>query len=161
MKLNKITVKNILAIQSAEIETDKPIIFVTGNNEAGKSSLRDAVSMALTGDLCRVSLKKEAPWLINHEDGGIAEVHSGDHYFFTKIEKSGITKGQGIDPTRALPYVLDPVLFASATPDERRQLLFDISNLKSDEEEIKKRLLERGCSKEKVDEIIPLLRARE
>lgn len=158
MKLNKISVKNILAIQSAEIETDKPIIFVSGNNEAGKSSLRDAVSMALTGDLCRVSLKKDAAWLVNGESG-MVEVHSGEHYFFSKIEKGGITKGVGIDPTPALHYVLDPVKFARVTPDERRQLLFEISGCKASAEEVMKRMVERGINEKTASNILPYLRS--
>lgn len=160
MKLNKISIENILAVKSAEIETDKPIIFVSGNNEAGKSSIRDCVAMALTGDLCRVSLKKEARWLINGADAGMAEVMVGDHLFYTGITKSGVTtKGQGIDGVYALPYVLDASKFAQATPDERRKILFEISGCKATSEEIKKRLLAREIDEKLIEQIIPFLRA--
>lgn len=157
MKINTITVKNILAIQSAEIETKKAIIFVSGNNESGKSSIRDAVSMALTGDLCRVSLKKEASWLINDEIG-MVEVRSGENSFFTQIDKSGITRGKIIDPVDTLTYVLDPSKFAAASTDQRRQLLFDISGCDASVEVVMKRLVELGCVEKMASQILPLLR---
>jgi hypothetical protein len=160
MKLNKISIKNILAVKSAEIETNKPIIFVSGNNEAGKSSIRDCVAMALTGDLCRVSLKKEASWLLNGDDAGMTEVMVGDQLFYAGITKSGVTtKGQGIDGMFALPYVLDASKFAQSTPDERRKILFEISGCKATSEEIKKRMIAREIEEKLIEQIIPFLRA--
>lgn len=160
MKLKNINIRNLLAIKQAEIETDKPIVFISGNNEAGKSSIADAVSMALSGELCRrVSLKKEAAWLINGDEEGMAEVNVGDHYFFYRITKKGTIKCQGIDPMPALPYVLDTAKFAEVTADERRKLLFDISKCKPTMEDIARRLVERGVDAQMFEAIKPMLRA--
>ncbi|SDY37576.1 AAA family ATPase [Nitrosomonas sp. Nm58] len=159
MKLNKISIKNILAVKSAEIETEKPIIFVAGNNASGKTCIADAVSMALTGGLCRVKLKQEAPWLINGNEDGMAEVTIGDSYFYHRILKNGTVKGQGIDPAPALPYVLTASRFAASKSDEIRKLVLNISGTKITSEKVKERMLAKGIDGQMADHVIPLLRA--
>lgn len=161
MKINKISIKNLIGIKLAEIESEKQIIFISGNNGSGKSSIADAVAMALTGDLCRVSMKKESAWLLNSADAGMVEVNADDNrQFYTSISKSGITaKGQGIDVSPALPYVLHPSKFADATADERRKLLFEISGCKTTKEDVARRLIDRGIDAKTFEAILPMLRA--
>ncbi|MCO6428907.1 AAA family ATPase, partial [Nitrosomonas communis] len=55
MKLTKLSINNLLGIKEADIENPKKIVFVSGANGAGKSSIRDAVALAMTGDLSRVT----------------------------------------------------------------------------------------------------------
>lgn len=159
MKLKKIKVENILAVRNAEIESDKPIIFVSGNNEAGKSSIIDAVSMAFTGELCkRVSLKKEAPWLINGDDSGSIEIDHDDGSCYVNISKRGITNKGQIELS-VLPYVLDSTRFSRSSADDRRKLLFEISGCKATTEEVMRRMVARGINDKLASAITPLLRA--
>lgn len=159
MKINKITVENILAVNQAEIETSKPIIFVSGNNEAGKSSMLDAVSMALTGQLRRVSLKKDMAQLVHTgKSSGSVNIVADDQQFVTSIKNGKLSTNAG-EISYALPYVLDTHLFASQSNDERRKLLFNISNCKAGSQDIKLRIINRGVPESIANEIIPFLRS--
>ena len=57
----------------------------------------------------------------------------------------------------ALPYVLNPALFSSATEDVRRGLIIEITGTKRDLPSIKKKMLERGCNEKKAESILPFL----
>lgn len=65
MKLDKIEISNFLGIARADLVIDSPIMIVTGPNEAGKSSVSDAVSCAFLGTPRRVKLKKELGQLLH------------------------------------------------------------------------------------------------
>ena len=57
----------------------------------------------------------------------------------------------------ALPYVLNPALFSSATEDLRRGLIIEITGTKRDLPSIKMKMLERGCNEKKTESILPFL----
>jgi DNA repair exonuclease SbcCD ATPase subunit len=98
MKITNLSVTNFLGAAAVDVRTDAPVQLLVGRNGAGKSSIRDAVALALTADLGRVSLKKEAPALIH--DGASAahcevDTADGDLYGVT------ITAGGKITDTRS------------------------------------------------------------
>lgn len=163
MRINEIKVKNFLGIREAEINTSAPVIFVSGNNGAGKSSFRDAISMALTGDLSRISLKKNADLLL-HDGAESSEIHikinEEDHKgFYARIKKGKTADcADGDDVSPVLRCMLNPGLFASLTADDKRNLLFEVTGCSSTGDEIKQRLLDRGLAQDLVDQITPLLR---
>lgn len=159
MKINKITIENILAIKKAQIDASRPIIFVSGNNEAGKSSVMDCVSMAITGDLRRVSLKKEAHWLLNGDSGSVEVIADGDTQFIATITKNGIKHSGSSKASPVMQYLLDMHKFANVSNDERRKLLFEISGLKATTEEIMRRMVELGINEKTASAITPFLRA--
>ena len=55
MKISHISINSFLGIPSLELDLVAPINIFVGLNEAGKSSLRDALQWALTG--CARGLK--------------------------------------------------------------------------------------------------------
>lgn len=161
MKINKISSHGNVAVRHAEINVQSPIALICGSNRAGKTSLRNGIIHALTGKTDAVSLKKDWPLLINKHDNNTIgytlvnfdddktaciNLHNGVHELKTPLHP-------------ALPYVLNPALFGSITPDERRSLLFDLGNLRSDGAEVKQKLLDRGCDPAKVDQVLPFLRS--
>ena len=162
MKLTKLSIQNLLGIKQAEINTPNKIVFVSGNNGAGKSSIRDAVALAMTGDLSRVTLKKNVTQLVNDgsKAGNVAVEINNDAQFFASIENGKLTGNvkEG-ECSPVLPYLLNAHLFASVSPDERRKLLFEITGCKITQEEVKKRLLARGINEESIDRILPYLRS--
>lgn len=170
MRINSITVENFLGVRNAAIACDRAVVLVAGPNAAGKSSIRDAVALALTSDLGRVSLKKEAGQLVHGDQAaaycGVVSA-DGDEFGVTITAAGKITdsaKGREADPI--FPFVLDAQRFARLGETERRKFLFDLMGVKLSPAEIKSRLLDRlypsGCSGAdmiRVDRVVPLLRA--
>ena len=75
MNITAIKTSNFLGARNVDIKIDRPITLVCGYNHSGKSSLAEAVRMALTGESVRVSLKKDYVRLITAgQSVGYAEV---------------------------------------------------------------------------------------
>lgn len=161
MKINRIASSGFLAVKSIGADVRSPIVLFCGKNEAGKSSLRDGIYQAFTGENPRVSLKKEYKFLVNDTADDVVGYTYVD---YDNGMKACITLPNGTHELSqqlhsALPYVLNPALFASIAPDERQRFLFDLGNLRSDGAEVKGKLLERGCDASKVEMILPFLRS--
>lgn len=162
MKIDSIHVSHFLGCAAVDVRTRQTVQLFAGKNGAGKSSLRDAIALALTGDLGRVSLKKEAPALIRDgADLAVCQVMDvdGDEYQVS-INRSGkINDSRGnrpADPT--LAYVLDAQRMARLDATERRAFLFGLMGVKMGQAEIAKRLQARGCEAAKIERVLPLLR---
>lgn len=169
MRITSITVENFLGARAAAIACDTAVTLVAGPNAAGKSSIRDAVALALTNDLGRVSLKKEAGQLVHADQAaGYAEVTNadGDLWGVTITAAGKITPTSKLEPDPIFPFVLDAQRFARLDDAERQKFLFELMGVKMTPAEIKDRLLKRlypsGCSEAelmRVERVVPLLRA--
>jgi energy-coupling factor transporter ATP-binding protein EcfA2 len=163
MKLTHIRVDNFLGARAVDVQLTKRVNLFAGANGAGKSSIRDAVALALTGDLGRVPLKKSAGQLVTEDSStAIIEVHHdamADTPAFVSISAAGkmVAKTPALSPL--LPYVLDAQRFARMTPDERRAFMFGLMNLGADGPAVCGRLAARGLDMVKAARIAPLLRA--
>lgn len=161
MKIQKISSHGTVAVKEVEIKVNTPITLICGSNRAGKTSLRDGIFQAFTGENPKVGLKKNYKHLVNDADGNSV----GYTYIeFDGGKKAAITLPNGTHELTAqlhsaLPYVLDPSLFATSKPDERRSFLFDLGNLRSDGAEVKGKLLERKCDPDKVEMVMPFLKS--
>lgn len=163
MRINSLFVQNFLGVNKAELALPQAVHLFAGQNGAGKSSLRDAIALALTADLGRVSQKKDAAQLIRAgADSACAEVIDADGEAFTvTLTAAGkITDSQkGKETDAALPFVLDAQRFAQLGDAERRAMLLALTGTKIDGASVKERLAKRGCDASKVERIAPLLRA--
>lgn len=164
MKIANLFVSNFLGMTAADVKTDAPVQLFAGRNFAGKSSLRDAIALALTADLGRVSLKKDAAQLVHDgADAAVCEVvdADGDAYHVTINANGKIAadsqKGRETDPV--LAYVLDGQRFARLELNDRRAFLFGLMGVKTDAAAVKARLLAKNCDKAKVERIAPMLRS--
>lgn len=163
MRLAKLYTSNFLGARAVDVTLRAPVALFCGPNAAGKSSVRDAVALALTADLGRVSLKKEAPALITEgADAAVVQVDDADGDSWTvSINRAGKMtdnhKGRQVDPV--LPYVLDAQRFARLGETERRAFLFGIVGTKVEQGDVARRLEARGCHIGKTHRILPLLRA--
>jgi tetratricopeptide (TPR) repeat protein len=170
MKITGIHTSNFLGARAVDVKLAKPIALFAGRNGAGKSSLQEAVRMALTGESVRVGLKKDYGALVTEGQGsGFAEVEVDG----MRLAEYGVIlpSGKGNhDESEALPYVLDGQRFARLDPNERRAFLFGLMGLKTDGKAVKERLTAtaapegakwtpRGCDPAKVEAIAPFLRA--
>jgi hypothetical protein len=163
VKLTHIHIENFLGAQLVDIELRQPVTLIAGLNGAGKSSVRDAVALALTGDLTRVALKKDAGQLVT--EGAKCAVIEVAHDAmantpaFVNISAAGKMTGKAPDLSPMLPFVLQAQRFARLTPTERRAFLFDLMGLKADGKSVAERLAARGCDMAKAERVAPLLRA--
>ena len=160
MKITAIKVQNFVGARDVDLKIAKPICLVAGKNASGKSSLQEAVRMALTGEPARVSLKKDYGRLITKgQTVGYAVVdHDGERSAITLPNGAHEHTGQSRPPA-ILPFVLDAQRFASLDTNDRRAFLFGLSGLRADGETVSARLLAKGCNAAKVEEISPHLRA--
>lgn len=158
MKITKIQVANFIGARSVDVSLDKPIQLFAGKNFAGKSSLSEAVRMALCGESVRVGLKKDYPSLVSEgQDAGFSSVEiSGD--LVSIVLPSGKQSSQAALPP-SLPYVLDAQRFSHLSADDRRSFLFGLTGIKIGGDEVKGRLLKRQCDPAKVEVVLPILRA--
>lgn len=162
MKLHHIAIQNFLGARQIDMAVEQPITLLAGMNGAGKSSLRDAISLALTADLCRVSKKGEAAALIS--EGAAAArvfVQTDERDFEVAISKAGkITdSAAGTEPPAALPYVLEPARFARLGDTERRTFLFGLLGIETSHKAIGERMARRGLDEQKIAAVLPVLRA--
>ncbi len=156
MKITAIQTSHFLGARAVDVRINTPVALFAGKNYAGKSSLQEAVRMALTGESVRVVLKKEYGELITDgQDSGFAEVVT-DAQSYSIVLPGG--KGLHCDNT-ALPYALDAQRFAQMTTEYRRAFLFGLMGLRTDGAAVKDRLTARGCDPAKIEHVATFLRA--
>ena len=159
MKITAIQAKNFIGAVDVDIRLTRPVTLICGRNHSGKSSIAEAVRMALTGDASRVSMKKDYPAIIT--EGQTVGYVVVDH----DRGRSAITVPNGAHehtderPPAILPYVLDAQRFSSLPANERRTFLFGLMGLRTDGDAVTQRLLDKGCDHEMVKMISPHLRA--
>ena len=160
MKITSIKTANFLGASNVDLKITKPICLVSGKNHSGKSSVQEAVRMALTGESVRVSLKKDYGRLITEgQTVGYAVVeHDGQQSAITLPAGAHEHTGNARLPA-ILPYVLDAQRFASLSANDRRTFLFGLMGLRTDGQEVIPRLMDKGCDAGKIDQIAPHLRA--
>lgn len=162
MKISGIQTSNFLGARAVDIALKKPVALIAGHNGAGKSSIRDAIALAFTADLGRISLKKDAANLIS--DGGdscFVEVATDAVNYGVAITAAGKISDTmaGKETPAALPYVLDAQRFARMDDNARRQFLFGLMGVKMEGPDIKKRLQAKGYDEKRIEQIMPILRA--
>lgn len=157
MKIESIQIQNVLGARNIDVATTKPINLFAGFNGAGKSSIQEAVRMALTGESVRVSLKKEYGQLVSEgEKSGEILIATEEHGSFSMCLPSG--KGVAPYDIPALPYILDAQRFASLTHNDRRTFLFGLLGLSADGQSVVDQLTSKGAQTDKIEAIRPLLR---
>ncbi|MCP3017497.1 AAA family ATPase [Cupriavidus basilensis] len=158
MKITAIHARNFLGIRAADIIPATPVTLICGPNGAGKSSIQEAVRMALTEETVRVGLKKEYGKLLRDgtESGSIV-VSVGAQANSVVLPSGKATKG--IPTDARTPFVLDAQRFARMDVKERRAFLFDLMGLKIGTDQVRERLVARGCVAKKIEAVLPLVRA--
>lgn len=160
MKVTRIQADNLIGIRSVDIKLNTAITLFAGMNGSGKSSIAEAVRMAITQDHVRdVKLKKEFGKLVNEggKAGGAQITIDND------MEKSfafNMPKGDFTGPeiSESMRVALHGQRFAKMTADERRTFLFELTKCKPNAAAVRERMLKRGCDEAKVDAVLPLLR---
>lgn len=158
MKITSLYLKDFLGVQQISIDTPQPVQLFAGGNAAGKSSIRDAVALAITGHLPRIALKKEVAELVRAgASGADCEVHAGDEVYSFGISAGGkLAQPKNLKPE--LSFVVEAQRFTQLSPDERRAFLFELMRVKLAPADIVAELTKAGHDKVHVEVIKPLLR---
>lgn len=159
MKITQITINDILGVRQFDAHLVRPVNYIIGKNGAGKSSVREAVKMAFLGSPDRVALKKEYGEILHgNAKTGFVSVETEEHGApgFT-VPKGNHTAAEGLDAD-ALPFCIEPALFAGLKADEKRSFLMKLTNTRPDREKIAARMLELGVSQDVIDFVVPMLR---
>jgi DNA repair exonuclease SbcCD ATPase subunit len=156
MELQSIQVKNFQGVSNISVAVNAPVLLVTGHNGAGKSSLRDAIRLALTGAASRVSLKKDYGNMI--KDGTKkADVIIGTEegaYNYALPAAKGVHSDNPY-----LPLCIDATAFASMKADDRRKALFELSGCTINANKVREMLLAEKCDPKLTEQILPMLRS--
>lgn len=162
MKISKIEVSNILGLHRADLEINTPILMVLGNNEAGKSSLRDAIHMAILGDISRLKIKNKGELVQLMHDGAkkgrVSLLQGGDLLAEYKLP-GGEHTCEPVAGSEFLQYVISPQLTASLPDKDLRTMLFQLTKCKASPDVTAKLLIARGADEKLVEEVKPMLRA--
>ena len=156
MKITHIQASNVMGARAVDVRLAKPVALFAGKNGAGKSSLQEAIRMALTGETVRVDLKKDYGALVTDgQETGFVEVATADAEYSVVLPS-----GKGIHSDNAtLSFVLDAQRFARMDDKERRSFLYGLMGVKMDIGSITSRMLDGECDAKKVEQIAPFLRA--
>lgn len=164
MKLERLTCKNWMKVRDLDLDlSDSVVHLFAGYNEAAKSSIAEAVRFALVGDSPRVRLKKDYDQLVTH----------GAKKGFVEIVVNGIPikrdVGTGRSETklddmtehrlRCASIALGAQGFVDLTPDDRRRMLFELTQVNLEAGIIMERLKARGIAEDVLRRLSPLLRA--
>lgn len=160
MRLTSITITNALGCRRFAADIAKPVVLIAGSNGAGKTSIIEAVRYALTGEMPRVSLKKDAHALVS--DGaktGQISVAWGDDAAVVSLPDCKLLTGKAGEIHPAMRFVCDMHRFATLPDNERRSFLFQLTGSSASAEEVRKLLAERKADPEKIEAIVPMLRS--
>lgn len=155
MRLNQFEINHFQGLHHAALVVSAPLLLVSGGNGAGKSSFLDAISMALTGQPRRVSLKKDIAQLITegHKKGDVTL--GTENGVFSVTLPNG--KGVHLVDEPFLPFVLDASRFAAIDGKERRKLLFELTGASANPKEVAKLLAKRGAPQAMIERVKPML----
>lgn len=162
MKISRIEIMNFIGVQEVDISLSTPVALFAGSNGAGKSSISEAVNMAITQANVRDVTKKKDFSVLVHEGvkaGGATITIDNDpeQTFAFNMPKGEFT---GPEITDSMRVALDGQRFAQMTTDEKRTFLFGLTKLKPSAANVKMRMLSKKwmCEESKVDAVLPLLR---
>lgn len=138
MKIIKLIAEDVKGLKAVEITPDGNLVEIAGENEAGKSSVLDAIWLVLAGR--QASSEVEAP-VRKGQDKGHATIDLGDMIATRTWTKAGsslkVTSGDGkqvfsspqsvLDALRA--KFLDPGEFIAKDSKEQRQAILDLVDI--------------------------------
>lgn len=163
MKLNRITMTNFLRVPDVDIDlSGAQVHLFCGANEAGKSSIAEAVLFALTGETERVELKKNYPQLIHQGAKKGAVTIQFDDQQITRDVGSGKTEDEtGFSEVQATcaRIALGAQGFTDLDLKQRRAVLFELMQVTMDAATLVPRLEEKGVPAAIIERLKPLLLA--
>lgn len=157
MKIERLAVDSFLGIKRAQLDFTS-INIVAGDNWSGKSSLQQALRVAMAGEVARVKLKGQYSLLVREgaKKSAITAYLEGGIVQDASIPLSGKAQIPNCD-SDIMKIALDQQRFVSMSDAEKRKVIFDLYGNLFSKEKIVTRMLELGADAELVEQIKPLL----
>ncbi|WP_341959252.1 AAA family ATPase [Pseudomonas sp. RC10] len=156
MHIESIYVENFQGLRSANLTLSTPITMVCGLNGAGKSSLKEAIGLAL-GESARVAKKGDYKMLVTEGEKKAQIIIGHDGAASSITLPSGKAERTDIAGQDYLPFVLNPDAFAKLDDKAKRSLLFALTKSSAKPQVVAEKLVARGADAKKVEAIKPLL----
>lgn len=160
MRLTNLLIHGYQGVIHLDLDIEKPVVLIAGENATGKTTLRDAIQFAITGESSRVRLKKEYPQLVrvgsNPKESEVSVTVGG--FTYQRNVASGKGKGGAADYPAVLPHLLGSTHFARLDRKEQADLLFAVTGVKRDPATVKRLLEERHVDQACLDLMLPMLR---
>ena len=156
MNITHITIENFLGARHVDLRLSTPIGLIAGRNASGKSSILEAVRMAITGAPVRVDLKKHYPALVS--DGAsaasISVVTSDGTY---AVDLPGGKGNASTNPM--LHFAFDGQRFAAMPATDRLTMLYNVMGVALDGPAVRDALTARDVSARHIELLMPIIRA--
>lgn len=157
--LKILEVEDFLGVHRQSIEF-APLTIVCGPNRAGKSSLQNAIRLALCGEISRVHLKSQYRQLVR-DPAKLAKVVatlSDGNSRSVVLKYSGTGHSIPQDAVIA-PELLDMHRLSGMLVPERAEALYALCGVQKNREAILEKLTAAQVSFEKAERVLPLLEA--
>lgn len=168
MHIRGLEVDNFLRLSRVRLDlSDTNIHLFAGHNEAGKTSLQEAIRFCLLGETERVKLKRDYKMMIKDgaREGEVRLVMDKDDGSLQQVLARDIATGRGTaeefaNVPAALEYLLDATRYAWLNEKQRRAFMFNLMHIKVKADDVKARLIEDyGVDEAMTDLIMPMLKA--
>lgn len=141
MKITKLQIENLYGIE--QLELDGKSIELTGTNGAGKSSVLDAIRLALTNNSKRKYIVKngetEGRVLVKLDDGTTIDrkkrTDKSDYKSIKDINGNEINSPESFLKDIFTPLQLEPVEFLSMTEQQQNRILLNLIEFNQDKKE--------------------------
>lgn len=159
MKITGLSIKNFLTIAEAELSFGQ-ITIVAGPNWSGKTSIQQAIRLALTGEVARVDRKGDYRLLVRDgaKSAAVAAV-LGERGVRAATLKAAASGHQVPLDYSIHPALLDMHRLTAMLPKERLATISEILGVMPETEDVAARLLARNVTPEAVEAIKPIIAA--
>lgn len=160
MKITRIQIDGILGISCVDVKLQTAVTLFAGANGSGKSSIRDAVAMAIAQQHARgITKVKEYAALVrdgSKAGGAMVTMNDDPDMTFAFNMPKGYFTGPEISDSMCI--ALDGQLFSAMSNDARRTFLFELTKIRPNAANVRERMVARGCDPKKIEAVLPLLR---
>lgn len=165
MRLTRLIAHNYQALHSVDVDLAAAKVHLfCGHNEAGKSTIAEAIRFALTGDSPRAKFKKDyAELLLTHgTTKGLVrlefEVNGKAAVLERTVQDGALTHPVSIDgAAMSVAIAAGAQRFMALSADERRRFVFSACGITFSREQVTAKLAERGILPELIGEYVPMI----
>ena len=160
MKINRLEITNFLRLRRLKVDLKEPVIHLfAGHNEAGKTSLQEALRYCLLGETARISMKRDYKLMITDgaKEGQVKVVMDTGMYQRDVATAKGTA--ESLEPPVSLEYLLDATRYGWIDAKKRRKFMFGLLGITINRELVKERMMDREIPEPVIDKILPSLRA--
>ena len=161
MNIESVEIDNFLRIARMRLDlTGNSVHIVCGHNEAGKTSLQEAIRFCLLGETARVKLKGEYKLMIKDGSAAGAVRMTVDGKLLERDIQTGRGTAEEFVWPDALEYLLDATRYGWLNDKARRKFMFALMQITVQQEDVRRRLVEdHKIPDYMVDTIMPMLKA--